>query len=241
MTGRIARPESVNTLELPEIGRLHIGMKTTNRYGKEIPTSVDYFIPTGKYAALFTQALGEKPNTIAVIFPDDNPANVCNERYTYRDDNGRLVARGDGLTFEVWNGKEYATYSIGEYPDLMKQICNSQPNRRVKAGLDGWEIELTMRFIVPAVRGVVGVWSFATKGAASSIRNIRNSFDGVKALRGSVCQTAFDLSVKFAQSNKPGVNSRFPVVELTANDNRIAEIREMLQPKQSTAMLLPEK
>lgn len=241
MNGRIVRPDNVNALELPEIGRLHIGMKAKGQNGREYPTSVDYFIPAGKYAALFTQALGAKPNTIAVIFPDDNPANVCNERYTYRDDAGRLVARGDGQTFEVWNGKVYAPYSIGEYPDLMKQIAANQPNKRVKAGLDGWEVELTMRFIVPAVRGIVGVWGFSTKGAASSIRNIRNSFDGVQALRGSVRQTVFDLSVKFAQSNKPGVNSRFPVVELTANDNRITEIREMLQPQQNTAMLLPEK
>lgn len=241
MNGRIVRPDhGASMLELPEIGRLHIGMKTKNQNGKEIPTSVDYFIPAGKYAELFKQALGEKPNTVAIIFPDDDPAKVCNERYTYRDDDGRLVARGDGMNFEIWNGKEYAPYSVAQYPDIMQQVAEKQPNKRVKAGKDGWDVELTMRFIVPAVRGIVGVWAFNTKGAASTIPNIRKSFDSVQVMRGTVTNTAFDLSVKFAKSNKPGDNSRFPVVELIANDNRIEQIRAMLQPQQKIAMLLPE-
>ena len=99
MKGRITRPEQGVQLELPEIGRLRIGMKAKNQYGKEYPTSVDYFIPSGKYAEMFTKALGDKPNTIAIIFPDDDPEKVCNERYEYRNEKGELVARGDGSTF----------------------------------------------------------------------------------------------------------------------------------------------
>lgn len=235
MNGRIVRPESgASMLELPEIGRLHIGMKSEKGY----PQSIDWFRPTGKYAELFTKALGDKPNTVAIIFPDDDPEKVCNERYTYRDDDGRLVARGDGITFEIWNGKEYAPYSVAQYPDIMQQVAAKQPNKRIKAGKDGWDVELTMRFIIPAVRGIVGVWGFTTKGAASTIPNVRKSFDSVQVMRGTVTNTAFDLSVKFAKSNKPGDNSRFPVVELIANDNRLIEIKEMLLPENSTKNLL---
>ena len=100
---------------------------------------------------------------------------------------------------------------------------------------------LTLRFIIPAVRGVVGVWQFSTKGAASSIKNIRNSFDGVQVMRGTVRNTVFDLSVQFAKSNKPGVSSRYPVVSMVANDNRVEEIKAALAPKQSLGLLLPEK
>ncbi len=220
-------------LELPEIGRLHIGMK--NEWG--LPTSIDWFRATGKYAGLFQQALGDRPQTITVIFPDDDPANVCNERYEYRDDKGALVARGDGRTFEIWDGKRYAPYSVEQYPDIMKQITARNPTKR---GADNWDVALTLRFIVPAVRGVVGVWQFSTKGAASSIKNIRNSFDGVQLMRGTVTQTVFDLSVQFAKSNKPGVNSRYPVVSLIANDTRIEEIRKAIAPTQNLSLLLPE-
>lgn len=235
MNGRIFRTEQgAAMLELPEIGRLHIGMK--NERG--LPTSIDWFRATGKYAGLFTQALGERPQTITVIFPDDEPANVCNERYEYRDDKGALVARGDGHNFEIWDGKKYAEYSVDQIPDIMEQIAKRNSTKR---GSDNWDMSLTLRFIIPAVRGVVGVWQFSTKGAASSIKNIRNSFDGVQILRGTVCQTPFDLSVQFAKSNKPGVNSRYPVVSLVANDTRIDEIRKAIAPTQSLSLLLPKE
>jgi len=236
MGGRIQRPEQgAAMLELPEIGRLHIGKKQMGQNGREYPVSVDFFIPSGKYAGMFTAALGEKPQTIQVIFPDDDPEKVCNERYEYRDDKGALVARGDGRLFEIWDGKKYAPYSIEQYPDIMAQIAAKNPTKR---GAENWDVALTLRFIVPAVRGVVGVWQFSTKGAASSIKNIRNSFDGVQLMRGTVTQTVFDLSVQFAKSNKPGVNSRYPVVSLVANDNRINDIRAMLAPENSTKNLL---
>lgn len=241
MKGRITRPEQGVQLELPEIGRLRIGMKAKNQYGKEYPTSVDYFIPSGKYAEMFTKALGNKPNTIAIIFPDDDPENVCNERYEYRNEKGELVARGDGTTFEIWDGKKYAPYSVERIPDIMEQVAKRNPKKPRNENDNGWDITLTLRFIVPAVRGVVGVWQFSTKGAASSIKNIRNSFDGVQALRGTVRNTVFDLSVQFAKSNKPGVSSRYPVVSMVANDNRCEEIKAALAPKQSLGLLLPGK
>ncbi len=231
MEGRIYRPEDGPTLELPEIGRLKVGMKTDKGY----PTSIDWFRPVGKYADLFTQAYGEKPQTIQIIFPDDRAEKVCVERYEYRDDKGALVARGDGKTFEIWNGKVYAPYSVEQYPDIMQQIAQRNPTKR---GADNWDIVLTLRFIVPAVRGVVGVWQFTTKGAASSIKNIRNSFDGVQMMRGTVTQTVFDLSVQFHKSNKPGENSRYPVVSLVANDTRIEAIRQAIAPKENLSLLL---
>lgn len=239
MAGRIIRPEQgAGILELPEIGRLHIGKKQMGQNGKEYPVSVDYFIPAGKYAGLFTQALGEKPATIQVVFPSDDAAKVCNERYTYRDNSGALVAYGDGNIFNIWDGKKYAPYSVAQYPDIMKQITDKNPTKR---GDDNWDIELTLRFVIPAIRGIVGIWCLNTKAKASSINNMRNSFDSVQAMRGTVTTSVFDLSVKFHKSNKPGQNSRYPVMELICNDSRINEIKQMLQEENSTKNLLLNK
>ena len=235
MNGRIYRPEQgAAMLELPEIGRLRIGMKSE----KGFPMSLDYFRATGKYAGLFHNAYGEKPQTIQIIFPSDDAQTVCNQRYEYRDDKGALIARGDGRTFEVWNGKIYAPFSVEQFPDIMEQITAKNPTKR---GAENWDVTLTMRFIIPAVRGIVGVWQFASKGKASSIKNICNSFDGVQMMRGTVMQTVFDLSVQFAKSNKPGDNSRYPVVSLIANDTRIDEIRKAIAPKENLSLLLPNK
>lgn len=232
MEARIYRKEeTADILGLPEIGRLHIGMK--NERG--LPQSIDWFRATGKYADLFSKAFGERPNTIQIVFPSDSPEIVCNERFVYRDNSGALVARGDGRVFEIWNGKEYAPYSIEQYPDIMERIALRTPTKR---GADNWDVELTLRFIIPAIRGVVGVWSLTSKGRASSVKNLRDSFDSVQMMRQTVTTSVFDLSVHFHKSNKPGQNSRYPVLELVCNDTRIEQIREMLKPENSTKNLL---
>jgi hypothetical protein len=230
MKGRIRRHEAEKSrLILPRVGQIKIGMKNANGY----PQSVDYFIPTGKYAGLFTQAYGEKPQTIQIVFPDDDPAKVCNERYEYRDDDGRLIAAGDGETFQVWDGKKYETLTTEEYPNLMLAITKRYPNRKSKQdGHDGWEITLTLNFIVPLVRGVAGVWQFSTKGTASTIPQIRETFDGMLAERGFCKGIIFDLNVQFATTQKPGDKSRFPVVSLVPNESpdNVLRVRKAWEP-----------
>lgn len=230
--GRIKRPDADRgRLILPRVGFIKIGMKNANGY----PQSVDYFIPVGKYAGLFTQAYGEKPQTIQIVFPDDDPAKVCNEQYEYRDDEGRLIASGDGETFKVWDGKKYEILTISDYPNLMAGISKRYPNRAVQKGGDGWVITLTLTFIVPLVRGIAGVWQFSTKGTASTIPAIRETFDGMLAERGFCKGVIFDLNVQFATTQKPGDKSRFPVVSLVPNESadNVLKVKKAWEPIKS--------
>lgn len=230
--GRIKRPDADRgRLILPRVGFIKIGMKNANGY----PQSVDYFIPVGKYAGLFTQAYGEKPQTIQIVFPDDEPAKVCNEQYEFRDDEGRLIASGDGETFKVWDGKKYETLTISDYPNLMAGITKRYPNRAVQKGGDGWVITLTLTFIVPLVRGIAGVWQFSTKGTASTIPAIRETFDGMLAERGFCKGVIFDLNVQFATTQKPGDKSRFPVVSLVPNESadNVLKVKKAWEPIKS--------
>lgn len=229
MKGRIKRPEGQNTrLILPRVGFVKIGMK--NERG--LPQSVDYFIPVGKYANLFTQAYGEKPQTIQIVFPDDDPEKVCNERYEYRDDDGRLIAEGNGEIFKVWDGQKYEELTIEQYPNLMGGISKRYPNRAVKKGLDGWKATLTLTFIVPLVRGVAGVWQFTTNGSASTIPAIRETFDGMFTERGFCKGIIFDLNVQYATTQKPGDKSKFPVVSLVPNESadNVLKIKKAFEP-----------
>lgn len=213
MNGRINHQEPNVRLMLPRIGRIKIGKKELSRNGKEYPVSVDYFIPAGKYAGLFTKAYGEKPQTIQVVFPDDDPAKVCCEYYEYRDDKGQLIAKGDGSTFFVWTGDRYLELDAENHPGLMDAVTKRYPSR------GGWRVRLTLNFVVPLVRGVAGVWTFETNGSASTIPQVRDAFDAVLATRGFVKGVIFDLNVKFATSQKPGDRSRYPVVTLIPNES----------------------
>ena len=230
MGGRILKKAGaeVTKLVLPRVGTIKIGFKDERGF----PRSVDYFIPTGKYASLFAKAYGEKPQTIQVVFPDDDPAKVCNERYEYRDDEGRLLATGDGKTFQIWNGKEYQEVSIEQSPNLMKSVEKRHPNKLYQKTGEGWQIILTLNFIVPCVRGIAGVWQFSTKGTASTIPNIRNVFDAMLEMKGYCKGVIFDLSVQYAKSQKPGDKSRYPVVSLVPNESEenIRTIKAAYEP-----------
>lgn len=224
MNGRIIRQDGNSRLALPRVGKIKIGMKNE----KGLPMSVDYFIPTGKYAALFIKAYGEKPQTIQIVFPEDNANNVCREEYEYRDDSGAVIARGDGEEFKVWNGREYQRLTTQEHPHLMDAVAKRYP---VKRG-DGWNVRLTMNFIVPTVKGIAGVWTLETNGALSSIPQVRDTFDCILRERGFVRGIIFDLSVQFAKSQKPNSRSKYPVISLIPNESEenVERIKSVFTP-----------
>jgi len=218
MGGRIKRPDEVpGRIQLPRVGFIKTGYKDEKGY----PKSVNYFIPTGKYALMFHNVYEDKPDTIQCVFWSDDPNEVCNERYEYRDQEGKLYAKGDGEIFDVWNGKEYQEFRVKEYPDIMGRVAKKVPNKK------GWEVMLTLRFILPKVQGIAGYWEFTTRGEASTIPQIRNMFDVMLENRGYVKGIIFDLSVEFAKSQKPGSKSRFPVVNLIPNESE--ENRSMVK------------
>lgn len=230
MKGRIITSERPQGLGLPIIGKIKVGLKDN----RGLPKSTDYFVPSGKYAALFRKAYGEKPQTLQIVFHSDEAEAVCREEYQYRDDAGKLIAYGDGAVFMVWNGKEYARLTTEEYPNLMRGVASKYPNRATKKGGDGWVVTLTVTFMLPAVRGVAGLWQFTTKGAASSIPNIRDAFDTMLEKRGFCRGIIWDMNVTFATTQKPNDTSRFPVVSIVPNESEenVKLIREAYKPLQ---------
>lgn len=230
MGGRIVRA-SGNISRYPEVGKIKVGIKTDSGF----PKSVDYFVCTGKYASYFTKTYGERPQTIQIVFPSDDPAECCEERYEYRDDDGKLLAWGDGKDYQVWNGQRYVMYSTDDYPDLMAGISKKHPNKLAQSTGDGWRVHLKLRFIIPAINGIAGVWVFETNGAKSSIPNIVGTFDMMKAQCGHAAGVLFDMNVQFAKSQKPGSRSKYTVVSIIANEteeaiSKIKSVQSRIMP-----------
>lgn len=233
-TGRIAirRPESAQS-RLPLLGRIKIGVKAKNASGKEYPQSIDYFRADGKYADLFHKVYGAKPNRVTIAFFSPNPADVCSESYVIRDTAGRLLAEGDGVTWRAWSAaaKEYK-WGQATLEKMQEQYGEAKAS-------------LTLRFILPGIPTVWGIWSLTTKGAVSSIPALRSAFDNVVEYTGGlVTKVPFDLSVEKVKSNKPGESSVFPVLSLVPNVS--AENLELLQRLEEEGtkirgLLTPEK
>lgn len=222
MAGRIINNKEEHRLAFPVVGRIKCGMKSDRGF----PMSVDYFIPSGNYAPLFTQAYGEKPSTIQIVFPSDDAELVCREEYVLRDGQGKLVATGDGETFKTWSekAKKYIIVTTTEQPDIMAMLEKHYKQE--------WKITLTLVFILPLVRGVMGCWQFQTKGSASTIPQVRDAFDAMLEQNGKAAGVIFDLSVKMHVSQKPNEKSRYPVVTLVPNESleNLQKVHEARKP-----------
>ena len=211
MRARINRQE-MRQATLPIIGKIKTGYKAKSASGKDYPKSTDYFIATDKWAQLFHKEHGDKPKVIPVVFISDDDNVNCQERWEYRNDSGDLVAYGDGECFDVWVTKDkvYRQFCTEQYPEIMQQVKVKHPSK------NEWKVTLTLRFMIPTIP-VQGLWQLTTKGGESSIPQIIAAYDQIKAHRGTVNGTLFDLSVEFAKSQKPGDTSRYPVITLNAN------------------------
>jgi hypothetical protein len=210
MNGRIKKFNQTPKLGFPKIGAIRCGMKI-ERNGKTFPTSVDYFIPTGNYAKYFTDVYGDKPKVIQVMFLDDRPELVCDERLELRNNEGRLVAYGDGITFMVFDDskEKYEPYSVEQFPDLPERLTAKHKSK--------WDTVLRLRVLVPAISGVIGYWEIMTKAVASSIPEITQIFDRVLEQKGFIKGILFDLHVNIHVSNKPNSRDRYPVLSLVPN------------------------
>jgi len=204
MNGRVIRTEETIKRTLPIIGKLKIGEKSEKGY----PTSLDYFKADGKYVALFNKAFPERQNKIQIVFVSDNISEVCNERFECWDSKGRKTAYGDGENFYLFNPatKEY---------DIEKK--KDEAIAATKGDGNKWSVVLTLRFLIPQIRGVMGVWELTTKGAKSSINNLRDTFDSVMKQAKRVKGIPFDLTIHKHTSKKPGATSVYPVLDLIPN------------------------
>lgn len=216
------------------VGKIKIGEKKVSANGKEYPSALDYFRvdAPGQYAKLFHDAYGEKPKKIEIIFISDDPAHSCNVQYELRGKSGGLFAKGDGETFGVWSQDHWVWKTRKE---LEKEYGDMEVFKGKAAvscqSVTGWKVRLTMRFMMPKIKGLIGEWQLSTSGAASSIGQITGAFDKVLEAAGTVINLPFDLTVEMVKSDRHNSTSRFPVIQLIPNATleNLAILREHMQ------------
>lgn len=213
---------------LPLVGRIKVGEKRKTADGsKEYPASLDYFRPDGKYIDKFTEAFGEKPVRIPVVFVSDNYKDSCSQ-YFAAWEKGKCYGEGDGETFKVWDAsagqKDSKGNPTGAY---VENLPKTDP--RVKA-IKTWAEYMKLRVVIPAIKDVLGVWEFTTKASKSTIPNIISTFDFIQSRAGTIIGFPFDLVVTKAQGYNPGQPKNYPVVSLIPNrgEENIVAIKNYL-------------
>ena len=107
---------------------------------------------------------------------------------------------------------------------------NKEDEQKIKAAKTlsgsklGWQHILLLRFMLVDMPHVLGWWQLETKGKASSIKNIVNSFDFVLTNAGTVIGVPFDLSVVLHSSDTQE-RRKYPVLSLTPNLGREALVK----------------
>jgi len=184
MTGRIKKETPIEKISV--VGKIKIGEKSE----QGLPKSIDYFKVDSRYKTYFYEAYGEKPSKLEVIFLSNIESEVCNQRYEIRQ-KGKLMGFGDGEIFHLWKDKikDYQVNTIKQNPDLMARVSESLKQ--------SWNETLTLRFFLPRITGLYGVWQLTTKAVKSSIPQIITEFDRVKndGRKDGVVGVPFDLTV----------------------------------------------
>lgn len=227
--GRIKSADK-KPVKMPILGKIRVGEKRTNANGVEYPVSLDYFKAVGDYAPRFHETFGEKPTSFGIIFINDDPAQSCNERYELRDKKtGNLLGTGDGVNFKLWDvdGKKYEDFVA----DSEAQKAKLSEYTKFWSNGEQWRVTLTIDFVIPKIASVMGLWRFETKGALSTVGNIRDTFDQVQAIAGTVVNMPFDLRVQKVKSQSPGDKRLYPVVSLIPNvgQDKLDEVSNFLQ------------
>jgi hypothetical protein len=204
MQGRIKR-QNKGGKRLPILGKVKVGIKDPQR---GFPRSLDYFRPTGKYVSRFSQVFGEQPKSIIITFVDDNPEYSCNELFEFR-------GKKDGKLYGHSDGEQYFWYDIdkGKFGQCERAVAVNA----VKTGAVVCSTVLRLRFVIPQLKGLLGVWQLETKAEKSSIGQIRDAFDFVLENAGTVKGVPFTLNVEKVKSQLPsedGKTSTFPVITL---------------------------
>lgn len=227
---RIKRDNEKQGLGFPIVGKIKIGMKHPE---KGYPMALDYFVASGQYAKLFDEAFGEKPQCIKIIFHSSEIEHVCNERFEIRDSAGKLISDGDGQTFRVWSkdAEKYISETPENPDEWMQKVANKLKSE--------WKQALTLRFMIPAVKGIAGLWELTTKGKETSLKNVRDSFDSVLSIAGMVTNIPFDLYVEKHKSNTPNGRS-YSVLSLTANlsQSSLLEVHNLISDTGNVVKML---
>ena len=194
--------------DLPILGKIKIGEKNQRGF----PQSLDYFKCISKYERLFYDTFDKKVNQLTISFHSDDTNKVCFERFEFRDKSGSLVIDGDGELFNFFDGAKYRQTND---KDLIKTVVKNNNLKMSRI--------LTIRFLIPAIKELFGVWELSTKAEKSSIESIINTFDTVQKNAGTVVNIPFNLNVSRIKSqrnyiiNGKQMKPVFSVIDLVPN------------------------
>lgn len=183
---------------LPRLGKIHLGIKKTNKQGVEYPSATNYFVCPTEVQAVY----GEQPQRLDIFIPVEDDELWASQYYRQYSRTRGLVCKGDGVTcrrmIDIVTGstanrdsseilwKDRLPCTGRECPDYQAQKCKEVMN---------------LQFILPKVPGI-GIWQIDT-GSINSIRNINNMAAMIRATCDRISWLPLVLTIEPTEVTNP--------------------------------------
>ena len=207
----------------PIVGKIKIGEKVNNN-GKTYPKSTDHFLIKFDQP-MFQKAVGDHFNSqkiasIPIRFATANDDFNIYNALEVRDSSGKLYAYTDLDKLFVANkerkGDAYldvTAQAIERQKSIeaaVQAICQTLSTEKYKC--EAKEV-LRLRFSL-ANTDLQGCFELRTSASKSSIQGIVDAYEASKNSLGDITEARFMLSVKMHTSNRSGISSVYPVLQM---------------------------
>jgi hypothetical protein len=219
---------------MPRLGKIRLGIKVQgdkNPY----PQATDYFVvpPT------ITEYVGQKPRTLTIMFPSDNPEDFAPQYLKCYSYSQKLVCKGNGVTcrrkVDTLTG-DFASHTTDEWVFQDELPCD--PDECPKYQAKQCRRVMNLMFIMPSVPGL-GLWQLDTTSIYSII-NINSSVDLIKQVCGGrIRMIPLTLSLEPQEVEPLGEKRKIVHILHLRSDIKLSDTQRLLR-KKPEEVLLPE-
>lgn len=217
---------------LPRAGKIRLGEKRlSQKTGNPYPAAVDYFVWPEEYAEALAELFGEKAREIDIMFPTDDPEQIC-PQYLKRYGTSGLLCRGDGIVAEC------VDQETGEWVEIE---CNPEECPHFNATEESKKScrqVMNLRFVIPQLISE-GVWQLDTS-SYNSIIAVNSAIDYIRGLVGRVSMIPLRLRVVPREVQPDGKKMVVYVLDLRLGAQLgLRELQELARAGDQPLLALP--
>lgn len=207
---------------LPRLGKIRLGIKTTNASGAEYPKAVDYFVVNeddstpAHAAAAFHQVYADKPRSVDVMFPVADRDIYFSQWYKAYGSGTGKICQGDGQIATKVDTQTGEMIEIGCDPDECPLYAKKHCRRQA-----------SLQFLLPKVPGL-GVWQLDTT-SFHSIVNLNSALDFITAVAGRAHMIPLQLIVRPQEVAPDGKKKVVYVLDLRMDQVRLSDVARLGQ------------
>lgn len=216
---------------LPRLGKFHLGIKIEKPGKHPYPSPTDYFVVPDE----IKQYVGDKPKTLSIMFPTDNPEDFAPQYLKLYSLTQGLVCRGDGIKCRRKIDKEtglVADHTTQEWvftemtcdPDHCPEMVGD-PDQNIRPQC---RRVMNLMFALPHVPGL-GVWQLDTS-SFYSIVNVNSCLDVIRGLLGRIAGVPLTLSLEPREVTPPGMKKKTIQVLHLRSNLKLADLRRKALP-----------